>query len=170
MSSTDRIEPVYPVQPGERVIAQVGEEVQADVAARAAVPAPDEPAKIDAVAVKLRGHALDDVKRTDRDQRAALIAARMSQVVDYLFVLVYGLLGVRFLLGLVGARSGAGFTRFIEAITDPVYAPFRNIVDTIRLGDGRVVLSLAIAFVAYGVLHLAIRGVLKMIATRRTTV
>jgi len=170
MSSTDRIDPVHPVQPHERVIARVGDDVGADVAARAAVAAPDEPAKIDAVAGKLRGHALDDVKRTDRDQRAALIAARMAQVVDYLFVLVYALLGVRFLLGLVGARSGAGFTRFIEAITDPVYAPFRNIVETVRLGDGRVVLSLAIAFVAYGVLHLAIRGVLKMIATRRTTV
>jgi uncharacterized protein YggT (Ycf19 family) len=169
MPITDRIEPA-PVQPRERVIARVGEEVEADVAARAAIAAPDEPAKIDAVAERLRGHALDDVKRTDRDQRAALIAARIAQVVDYVFCLVYGLLGVRFLLELVGARSGAGFTQFIEAITNPVYEPFRNIVDTIRFGDGRVVLSLAIAFVACGVLHLAIRGVLKMIATRRSTV
>lgn len=170
MATTDRIDPVPPIQPRERVIARVGDDVEADVAARAAVAAPDEPARIGAVAEKLRGHALDDVKRTDRDQRSALVAARIAQVVDYAFCLVYGLLGVRFLLGLVGARSGAGFTRFIEAVTDPVYAPFRNIVDTIRMGDGRVVLSLAIAFVAYGVLHLAIRGVLKIVATRRSTV
>ena len=139
-------------------------------AARAAVPAPSEPARMDAVAEKLRVHALDDVARTDRDQRAALYAARMAQIVDYVFGLVYALLGVRFVLSLVGARSGAGFTRFIEAMTDPVYAPFRNIVDTVRLGDGRVVLSIAIAFLAYGLLHFAIRGVLKVIATRRTTV
>lgn len=171
MATPERVESVHPVvQPRERVIARVGDEVEADVAARAAVASPAEPARIEKVADKLREHALDDVRRTDRDQRAALIAARMAQVVDYVFCLVYGLLGVRFLLALVGARAGAGFTRFIHTITDPVYAPFRNIVDHVRFGDGRVELSLAIAFVAYGVLHLAIRGVLKMIATRRTTV
>lgn len=162
-------QPIAPL-PREHVIARVGDEVEADVAAHAAVPAPGEPQRLDAVAEKLRGHALDDVARTDRDMTAGRVAGRAAQIVDYVFCLIYALLGVRFLLGLVDARPGAGFTRFVTAITDPVYAPFRNIVDTLRMGDGRVVLSLAIAFVAYGVLHLAIRGVLKIMATRRNTV
>ncbi|MBN8613167.1 MAG: YggT family protein [Deltaproteobacteria bacterium] len=169
--ATERVEHIHPVVPSrEGVIARVGEDVEADVAARAAVAAPDEPERLDAVAEKIRGHALDDVRRSDRDQRAALVAGRIAQVVDYLFGLVYALLGARFVLELLAARRGAGFTRFVEAITDPVYAPFRNIVETLRVGDGRVVLSLAVALVAYAVLHLAIRGVLRMVASRRTTV
>jgi uncharacterized protein YggT (Ycf19 family) len=166
MPTTQRTEPL----PRDHVIARVGDEVEADVAAHAAVPAPGEPERIDAVAGKLRDHALDDVARTDRDMAAGRVAGRAAQVVDYVFCLIYALLGVRFVLGLVAARPGAGFTRFVTAVTDPVYAPFRNIVDTLRMGDGRVVLSLAIAFIAYGVLHLAIRGVLKIAANRRTTV
>lgn len=164
----DTVHPVAPTREG--VIARVGDEVEGDVASRAAVASPSEPARIDAVAEKLRGHALDDVSRTDRDQRAALYAGRMAQIVDYVFFLAYALLVVRFLLELVAARPGAGFTRFVEALTDPIYAPFRNIVRSLPMGDGQVVISIAIAFIGYGVLHLAIRGVLKMIATRRTTV
>ena len=54
--------------------------------------------------------------------------ARVSQIVDYIFYVLYALLGLRFLLALLAAKSTAGFVRFIVAVTDPFYRPFRGIV------------------------------------------
>jgi uncharacterized protein YggT (Ycf19 family) len=159
------------IEGSPHVIAEVGDEVERDIAAKGAVPAPGEPARIERVAANLRGAAIDDVVRTERDVAAARITGRIAQVLDYLFALVYALLGVRFLLAFLAARSGAGFTRFVTTVTDPLYAPFRNIVDGLRLGGGHVVaLSIVVAVIAYGLLHLATRGLLGVIAKRRVGV
>jgi uncharacterized protein YggT (Ycf19 family) len=149
------------------VIAEVERDVEADIARRAAVPSPGEPERIRKVAAELRGAAIDDVVRTDRAIATARVVGTIERVLDYGFFLVYGLLALRFFLALVGARAGAGFTRFVTAVTDPPYAPFRNIVDGLRVGDGHVIgLSLVIAVVAYGLLHLALRGFLAVVARR----
>ena len=164
MATTER---VSSPPPRDRVIARVADEVEAEVAVHAAASSASHPARVGAVAGKLRKHALADVARTDRELRVGRVATRVAQVMDYLFDLIYGLLGLRFVLAAVGARSGAGFTRLIHALSDPFYGPFRNIVETIRFGDGQIVVSLGIAFIAYAALHLAIRGLLKLAASRR---
>ena len=58
--------------------------------------------------------------------------ARVSQIVDYIFYVIYALLAMRFLLALLAARSSAGFVRFIVAVSNPFYAPFRGIVASPR--------------------------------------
>jgi len=40
------------------------------------------------------------------------------------FGILEGLLGIRFVLGLLGANPAAGFAQFIYGITDPLIAPF----------------------------------------------
>jgi uncharacterized protein YggT (Ycf19 family) len=89
-------------------------------------------------------------------------AARVAQVFDYLFGLLYTLLAIRLVLELIGARKGTGFVEFIATLTGPFYAPFRGIVpsDTVD-GSHPIVWPLVIAIIAYMLLHGAIRGLIR---------
>lgn len=49
---------------------------------------------------------------------------RGTQIAWYLLGIVEVLLGFRFVLKLLGANAGAGFTDFIYGITQPFVAPF----------------------------------------------
>src|SRR4051812_31016252 len=113
----------------ESVKAQVEGEVQSEIADHASQPASaGEPQRIQQVAGDFRAKAVDEVVQTEREVERSRGAARVSQIVDYIFYVIYALLGMRFLLALLAARSTAGFVQFIVAVTNPFYAPFRGIV------------------------------------------
>ena len=153
------------------VKAQVEGEVQAEIAERAAATPAPEGARIDQVADDFRAKAVDEVVQTEREVERGRGAARVSQVIDYIFFVLYALLGLRFLLALLAARSSAGFVQFIVAVTNPFYQPFRGIVSSPTTGDGHtLVMPLVIAIIVYVLLHLAINGVLRIIAHRKTAV
>ena len=152
------------------VKSQVEGEVQAEIAERAAAK-PTEGAAIDQVADQFRAKAVTEVVQTEREVERARGVARISQVVDYLFFVLYALLGLRFVLALLAARSSAGFVRFIVAVTDPFYRPFRGIVTSPTTDGGHtLMLPLVIAIVVYILLHLGINGLLRMFAHRKTAV
>src|SRR3981081_3654977 len=93
------------------VKAQVEGEVQAEIADSAAsTPAP-ESGRIDQLAGQFRAKAVDEVVETEREVGRASGVARVSQVIDYIFFVLYSRLGLRFLLALLSARSGAGVGR-----------------------------------------------------------
>lgn len=151
--------------------AQAESEVQAEIAAQAAQTPRTERERIGAVAGEFRTRAVDEVVETDREVKRARGVARVSQVVDYIFFVLYALLGLRFLLALLAARSNAGFVRFIVAITDPFYRPFRDIVASPSTDGGHTLMvPLIIAIVVYLLLHLAINGLLRIIAHRKTAI
>src|SRR5713101_2358843 len=153
------------------VKSQVEGEVQADIADRAAQAPPAEGQKIDQVAGEFRAKAVNEVVETEREVGRGRVAARVSQIVDYIFFVLYALLGMRFLLALLAARSGAGFVQFIVTVTNPFYQPFRGIVSSPSTGDGHtLVLPLVIAIIVYILLHLGINGLLRMFAHRKTAV
>jgi len=156
----------------ESVKAQVEGEVQSEINERAAArPTRDESQRIDAVAGDFRAKAVNEVVNTEREVQRGRGAARVSQVIDYIFYLLYALLVMRFLLALMAAHSSAGFVRFIVAVTDPFYAPFRGIVNVPSTEDGhRLLLPIVIALIAYVMLHLAINGILRMLAHRKTAI
>jgi hypothetical protein len=154
----------------ELVKSQVEGEVQAEIAERAA-PTRADAAQVDQVADKFRAKAVNEVVDTEREVERARGAARVSQVVDYIFYVIYALLGLRFLLALLAARSGAGFVRFIVAVTNPFYAPFKGIVASPSTDSGHTLMvPLLIAIVVYILLHLGINGLLRMFAHRKTAV
>jgi YggT family protein len=101
-------------------------------------------------------------------QRRQYIVGRVTQAVDYLFILLYGLLGIRFVLALLGASQQAGFVQFINGVTEPFYAPFANIVARPSVNGGFLDFPLLIAVLAYALLHLAVRGLLRLVAGART--
>ncbi|HKO99039.1 MAG TPA: YggT family protein [Pyrinomonadaceae bacterium] len=155
----------------DSVKAQVEGEVQSEIADRASQPAANEPERIQQVAGDFRAKAVDEVIDTEREVERGRGAARVSQIIDYIFYLIYALLGMRFLLALMAARSTAGFVQFIVTITNPFYAPFRGIVASPRTDEGHtLLLPIVIAIIAYVILHLAINGLLRMLAHRKTQI
>jgi uncharacterized protein YggT (Ycf19 family) len=149
---------------------QVDRDVNAEIAERAEHATRTEEQRMDQVAGKFRGKAIDEVVGTDREAGRARSLTRISQVVDYGFYTVYTLLAIRLVLALIGANSGAGFVQFIHAITNPFYAMFRGIVASPTAEGFTLALPIVIAIFAYLVFHMGIKALLRLIAHRKTEI
>jgi uncharacterized protein YggT (Ycf19 family) len=155
----------------EALKAGVEGDVNAEIAARADRTTRPEAERMEQVAGEFRGKAINEVIETEREVERGRGAARISQVVDYIFYVIYALLAIRFLLALLAARRSAGFVQFIYSITDPFYAPFRGIVAEPTAESGaRFALSILLALVVYALLHMGINGLLRLIAHRKTEI
>ena len=150
------------------VKSEVGGEIYSE--AVRTVPAANS-ADIQDIAGRMRERAVGEVIETEREVERARGAARISQIVDYIFFLIYGLLTIRLLLELFAARESAGFFKFIKTVTDPFYSPFRGLVPSPSTAEGfTLALPIIVALVVYMLLHLAVNGILRIIAHRKTSV
>src|ERR1700694_146777 len=122
------------------VKSQVEGEVQAEIAESAAVAPAPESERINHLAGQFRAKAVDEVVETEREVGRARGVARISQVIDYLFFVLYALLAMRFLLALLAAKSSAGFVQFIVTVTNPFYEPFRGIVNSPAVQGGHTLM------------------------------
>ena len=93
--------------------------------------------------------------------------ARISQVINYIFYLIYTLLVARFLLALLAVRP-SGFTQFIYGVTNPLYHPFSNAVTEAAAGNYAHALNVMIAVIAYALLHLGINRLLRLLVHHKT--
>lgn len=100
--------------------------------------------------------------RAEKGEHAAFVGLR---VVDWAFYTLYALLGLRFLLALLAANEEAGFTQLVYGITAPFLVPFEGIVARPALDGSVVDFPVLLAIVAYIVLHLAVRGLIRTIGT-----
>jgi len=96
--------------------------------------------------------------------------ARVSQIVDYAFYLVYGIISLEIILELLGARDSAGFKQFVDTIAAPFLVPFRGLMPDPSNGPFRLMLSYVMALVAYLLLHLAVNGLLRIFVHRKVAV
>jgi uncharacterized protein YggT (Ycf19 family) len=103
----------------------------------------------------------------DARERRVYVLGRVTQGVDYLFYLLYGLLGIRFVLAMLGANESAGFVQFVFGLTQPFYGPFAGIVARPDVNGGYFDFPLLIAILAYALLHMAIRGLIRLMAGTR---
>ncbi len=155
----------------EAIKTDVKHEVGNEIAYEARAVSPTQASEIDSVAERMREKAVTEVVQTEREVERGRFVARISQVVDYVFFLIYGLLTIRLLLALFAARSSAGFVQFIRTVTDPIYAPFKGIVASPSTPEGfTLALPIVVAIVVYMLLQLAINGLLRMIAHRKVEV
>ena len=155
----------------EAVKSDVRTGIENEIAARAADRDRNQAERIEEVASGMRRIAVDEVVETREDVDRARFAARVSQIVDYIFFLIYALLTLRLLLELFAARESAGFFKFIRTLSDPFYYPFRGLMPSISSSDGfTLVLSLVAAIVAFMILHLAINGLLRIVAHRKVAI
>jgi hypothetical protein len=155
----------------EAVKSEVKAEVGGEIAAEAEKPDAGQKQKVENIADGMREKAVDEVVQTNREVERGRIAARVSQIVDYVFFLIYGLLTIRLLLELFAARESAGFVKFIKSATGLFYQPFAGIVASPTAEGGfTLALPIVVAIIAYMVLHLAINGILRIVAHRKTSV
>jgi hypothetical protein len=77
---------------------------------------------------------------------------RSTQVVWYVFYFIEALLLFRFLLRLLAANPGAGFTEFIYTLSYPFIAPFLYVFPATRAGGAVFEWSTLLAMVVYWIL------------------
>jgi uncharacterized protein YggT (Ycf19 family) len=155
----------------ESVKAEIESDVNAEIAAHAAGATPTEARREAQIAGEFRSKAVNEVVETEREVERSRGLARISQIVDFIFYVIYALLGLRLLLELLAARRSAGFVQFIASVTDPFYAPFKGIVPSPTAEGGyRLTIPIIIAIIVYLLLHLGIKALLRMIAHRRTEI
>jgi len=154
----------------ETVKSNVESGVRGDIIANADQRTASQQNYVEDVAAGLREKALGEVAQTEREIERGRAAARVSQIVDYIFMIIYAILAIRLLLELFGARESAGFVRFINTISNPFYAPFRGIVPSPSDNGFTLALPIIVAIVAYMILHLIINGLLRIVAHRKVEV
>ena len=154
----------------QEVKASIDDDVNARIKRESARVEPEELAELAGVAQELKQRSVHESVETERELGRGRTAARISQVVDYAFYLIYGVIALQFMLRLMGARSGNGFVQFIASVSWPLLAPFERIVGTPSVGASQIQLSYLFALIVYILLHLAINGAFRLIAHRKVTV
>ncbi len=81
---------------------------------------------------------------------------RGTQVVWYILGVLEVLLAFRFVLKLLAANPGAGFTSFIYGITYPFAAPFLNVFRITRVEGSVLEWTTLLAMLVYWILAIAI--------------
>lgn len=88
-----------------------------------------------------------------RDYRASSRPLyRSTQIVWYVFYVIETILLFRFVLKLLAANSGAGFTQFVYALSAPLVAPFQFVFRSLRLLGSTIEWSTLLAMLVYWVL------------------
>jgi uncharacterized protein YggT (Ycf19 family) len=148
----------------ERIKEKLEQDVHDDITQRAQAQSPAERAQHDAVAAELKRKAAREVVDTEAEVDRARRSARFSSVADYVFFLIYSLIGLEIALELLGARESSGFKSFLDAVTMPILAPFRGLMPDPSVGSFQLMLSYIIALVVYFILHQAVKRLLRMVA------
>jgi uncharacterized protein YggT (Ycf19 family) len=123
-----------------------------------------------AIGERFREKAISEVVGVEAEIDRGRAAARISQVVDYVFYLIYSLIGLEILLELLGARETNAFKNFIDALTAPLLMPFNTLMPDLARGRFQLRISYLVALVVYVLLHLAINGLLRLFAHRKTAI
>src|SRR5207245_2434439 len=142
----------------ESVKGEVREKVHAEIARKTDERSPADQANADALAESLKRKAVREVATTEAELDRGQAAARASQIVDFLFYIVYGIIGLEIVLDAIGARQSAGFKQFIDAMATPFLAPFKGLMPTPGVGSLRFMLSYLAALVVYRLLPTAEDG------------
>lgn len=100
------------------------------------------------------------------DERAASVS-RVAQVIDYVFFLVFSLIGLEIVLELLGARQSSGFKQFLDAVTAPLVQPFAGLLPNPSFRSAQLMLTHVAALVVYAILHQAIRRLVRILAGPR---
>jgi uncharacterized protein YggT (Ycf19 family) len=97
-------------------------------------------------------------------QRPNAVIIHIRHVVDYVFFLSYGMIGLEIVLELAGARDSSGFKQLLNRITQPLLAPFVGLFpDPLFHNQFRLRVSYVVALLILLLLHVAVYGLLRLI-------
>jgi uncharacterized protein YggT (Ycf19 family) len=129
----------------------------------------DERAEVAAVGRQLEHRAVREVGETEREVSRTRWSARAAQIVDYLFMVIYLLVVIQIVLEASGARDSNGFKGLMDTLSYPFLAPIRGLFADPSIGEYRFMFSDLAALALWIVVHLMIRGLLRVIGRRQTT-
>ena len=154
----------------EQVKRDVRNEVHREIKERTDRVEPQDREQVEGVAREIKHSAVREVATSEAELGRARTVARVSQVLDYAFYVLYGLIGMQIALEALGARDGSGFKQLMNTVTFPFLAPFKGLMPDPAIGSSQLMVSYIIALVVYILLHLAINGALRLFASKKTEV
>jgi uncharacterized protein YggT (Ycf19 family) len=153
----------------ERIKSELEGDVHARIAREARASQGDR-AEVGAVAQNLKHRAAAEVAESEDELQRARGLARVSQVVDYVFYVLYGRVGLEIVLELFGARQSSGFKRALDTLTAPALLPFKGLMPDPSVGSLQLMVSFIVALGVYMLLHLAINGALRLFVVRKAAI
>jgi uncharacterized protein YggT (Ycf19 family) len=151
----------------EAVKGEVRTEMHGEIARRVEATPADQ-AEAAEVARRLKQTAIREIASTEGDINRARTVSRISEFIDYAFYLVYGIIGLEILMKFVGARSSSGITQFVSMISRPFLGIFSGVLPNPAAGEMRLMLSYVMAVIIYVLIHVAVNGLMKLVANNRT--
>jgi len=151
----------------EQVKREARDEVHREIKERTDRVEPRDQEQVEGIAREMKQQAVREVAMSAAELERARVVARVSQVIDYLFYLVYGLVGLQIALEMLGARESSAFKQLMNAVTLPFLAPFKGLMPDPALGSSQLMLSYVIGLVVYILVHLAINGALRLFVSRK---
>jgi len=91
----------------------------------------------------------------------------LSAVVNFVFAIIYLIIGSRILLEVIGANDANRFKQFVDRLSAPLLAWFNGLLPDLRFESFVLPLSFIFALVVYAVVHYGIRRILFAIAYPR---
>jgi uncharacterized protein YggT (Ycf19 family) len=97
--------------------------------------------------------------RYERRLGRASGAGMLLRAVNFVFAIIYAIVGLRIVLEILGAREGNRFKEFIDQLSAPLLVLFENLLPSIRVDRFELPLSYLFALVIYALIHYGIRRV-----------
>jgi uncharacterized protein YggT (Ycf19 family) len=154
----------------QSVKAEVRDRVNTQISREAGNFDPSDLQEASAVGRDLKRRAIVEAVETENAIDRARAMARISQIIDYAFYIVYGIIGLEIVLDLLGARESSSFKRFLDALAAPLVAPFNGLMPDPSRDHFSLRLSYIVGLIVYMLINLAIKGLLRLIAHRKTAV
>ena len=154
----------------QQVKASIDNDVNTRIQRESSRVEPNDSVEMARVAQELKQKSVRQAVQTERELERGRVAARITQVIDYVFYIIYGLIALEFLLRLMAARPGSGFVQFLAALTRPILGPFYGILAAPSIRGYHIELSYLLALIVYILIHLAINGAFRMIVHRKVAV
>jgi uncharacterized protein YggT (Ycf19 family) len=91
----------------------------------------------------------------------------LSAVVNFVFAIIYVIVGARIILEVIGANEANRFKQFVDRVSAPLLSIFDGLLPNVRFESFVLPLSFVFALVVYALIHYGIRRVLFAIAYPR---
>jgi uncharacterized protein YggT (Ycf19 family) len=91
----------------------------------------------------------------------------LSAVVNFVFAIIYVIVGARIVLELIGANEANRFEQFVDRVSAPLLGIFDGLLPDVRFESFVLPLSFLFALVVYALIHYGIRRLLFAIAHPR---
>ena len=102
------------------------------------------------------------------ESRSKTVLERVWKIVDYLFLLAYGIMSLQIVLELAGASDSSHFKQFLNAITAPLLGPFVGLFpDPVFKNIHRLRISYIVALFVYMLVHVAVYGLFRLIQQKK---